>query len=951
MKRLEGGYLGGRPTWSLASNPGIWGIEQVYARRAAGTWPISTGSFDEFYEYVTLSLHMDGSNNSTSFITSQLSPRTVTGSGNAKISTADFKFGGASAYFDGSGDYLTLGNAPLRFLGEDFTIEFWCKIETNVGGSAASNFPYLMSTSVYNANGGFYIAINGSNTGWGGSGVLNFSSSTGSNGPGLASTSVIRNAGWKHIAITRQGSNFRMFVDGVLESLATDSDASYTGNSGYLMVSTNTDGTVITTAGANEKGYIDDLRITKGYARYTSNFSVPTGPYEDEGAPLADPFYNYVSLLLPMNGSNNSTTFTDRSPNALTVTANGDAKLSTADKRYGVSSAYFDGTGDFLTIADANSGFSFGTGDFTYEWWFKSNATNNYAAMLTRPYSGAGGILISLNGATGDGAPEVYWREWQNGLFFKSSITGLNDNKWHHFAFVRSGTTVYMFIDGVQAASKASVSTSVGSSSVIIGQDIQYAGRTYTGYIDDLRITKGVARYTTNFIPPLPHGDYGTLADPYLAATSLLMPMEGPANSTGFFDRAKRQPVTTYGNAKISNAQYKWGLTSGAFDGTGDYLSIASNNVYVLDGDFTVEFWLYANNSNSNQGIMSNGAGSFGGTAFTIVFDHPSFVNEVSMWNYPSRTTTAVCSTGTLSTETWNHVAFTRRGSTVTAYLNGIAGTNFTTASTFNLSATELRIGTYWNGSINGYIDDLRIIKGHAIYTNNFTTPTAPINSEAGNDPYFNNVSLLLKMDGGNNSTTFTDSSPTPKTVSANGNAKISTDQSKFGGASAVFDGNGDYLTVPNSSAFNFGTGDFTVELWVNMTSTSATRQLLVGNAYSSGTWTGWYLQHGSSTGFVFGDAGTTLISCAYSTTGQWVHLAVTRQGTSLRIFLNGVQQGSTVTNSSNIDGTHTTLRIGYLGSVELQYLNGYIDELRITKGVARYTASFVPLSIPYPTA
>jgi len=83
-------------------------------------------------------------------------------------------------------------------------------------------------------------------------------------------------------------------------------------------------------------------------------------------------------------------------------------------------------------------------------------------------------------------------------------------------------------------------------------------------------------------------------------------------------------------------------------------------------------------------------------------------------------------------------------------------------------------------------------------------------------DTYYSNVSLLLHCDGSNGSTTFTDNSPSPKTVTANGNASVSTAQSKFGGASAVFDGTGDYLSLDGSSGFAFGTGDFTIEFWLS---------------------------------------------------------------------------------------------------------------------------------------
>lgn len=214
----------------------------------------------------------------------------------------------------------------------------------------------------------------------------------------------------------------------------------------------------------------------------------------------ADPNFSSVSLLLHMDG--NGSTFVDSSGTPKTVTAIGNATQSTAQSKFGGKSAAFDGSGDYISIADSGNAFAFGTGDFCYEFWFRSAASNAYAALLTRPYNSAGGILMSLNGSSGNGAPEIYWREYANELFFASNAGGFNDNNWHHFVFNRSGTTCRMFIDGEVRATKQSVGTSVASSQVVVATDIEFSGRDLDGYIDDLRITKGVARYTANFTPP-----------------------------------------------------------------------------------------------------------------------------------------------------------------------------------------------------------------------------------------------------------------------------------------------------------------------------------------------------------------------------------------------------------------------------------------------------------------
>ena len=204
-------------------------------------------------------------------------------------------------------------------------------------------------------------------------------------------------------------------------------------------------------------------------------------------------------------------------------------------------------------------------------------------------------------------------------------------------------------------------------------------------------------------------------------------------------------------------------------------------------------------------------------------------------------------------------------------------------------------------------------------------------------DPYFANVSLLLRGDGANGSTTILDESYSPKTVTAVGNAQISTAQSKYGGSSILFDGTGDYLTVASNAGFVFGTGDFTVELWIRTADTAG--GLVTRIAGGAGNWdlvlnvSSVYFQSQYNATNLYNRSATTILD------NNWHHLAVCRSGTSHRCFFDGVQQGATVTDSNNYSGTGD-LRIG---SDAYGDFNGYIDDLRITKGVARYTSNFTP--------
>ncbi|MGE0338119.1 MAG: LamG domain-containing protein [Gammaproteobacteria bacterium] len=224
------------------------------------------------------------------------------------------------------------------------------------------------------------------------------------------------------------------------------------------------------------------------------------------------------------------------------------------------------------------------------------------------------------------------------------------------------------------------------------------------------------------------------------------------------------------------------------------------------------------------------------------------------------------------------------------------------------------------------------------------------IGAQSG-DPYWSNVVALLHMDGTDGSTTFIDERG--HTFTANGNAQIDTAQSQFGGASGLFDGTGDYITTPDSADWDFGTGDFTVEFFVRFNALpTSDAHTIVGN-YVSGT-TGWYVQFRNDAPgarLTFGSSGDSPQNdFTWSPSlATWYHVAVSRAVGTARAFVDGGQIGADVTNAENISGSTGVLMVGALNLGPIQYLNGWLDELRITKGVARYTSSFTPPSGPFP--
>jgi hypothetical protein len=215
----------------------------------------------------------------------------------------------------------------------------------------------------------------------------------------------------------------------------------------------------------------------------------------------------------------------------------------------------------------------------------------------------------------------------------------------------------------------------------------------------------------------------------------------------------------------------------------------------------------------------------------------------------------------------------------------------------------------------------------------------------AATDTNIREVSLLLHGNGTNGSTTITDSSLTPKTVTAVGNAQISTAQSKFGGASIALDGTGDCLTIP---AITF-TGDFTLEAWLYKTARDGSGySVLFSTSVSSPPANNNQFAYDATTegSIITAIAGSAVIGASGTSvpTNNWCHLAWTRSGSTVRQFVNGTQQGSNGTSSA----TFNISMIGALTTASFE-VNGYIDEVRITNGVARYTANFTPPTLPFP--
>ena len=902
---------------------------------------------------------------------------------------------GYSVYFDGSGDYLSVpSNAAFTWGSGDFTIEAWVYPTATASG-------IILGSHEVGVASGWYLSLGlGTTVYWGSFGY-------GGTDGDLTWTTTIPTSRWTHLALVRSGNTLNVYINGTLiNSQAFSKNISSIPYNPTIGADQNGDEGVYT-------GYISNLRAVKGTALYTAAFTPPTQllnvtntslltcnspaivdqssnafaitvngnaavstftpftayvPYNpalgastpgvwtlDEAMQAAatrqwnmyDPYFQNTTLLLHGNGTNaaQNNTFLDSSSNNFTITRNGNTtqgSFSPFSNQPGAWSNYFDGA-DSLSVP-YNSAFDYGTGDFTFEAW---------AYLTTTP--GAGYAIIGSNASGGTnfafrsstqialGSNGVAWR-------FTSNSTTFPVNTWIHLAVSRASGVAYIWLNGVSIGSGSETTSFNAQSAAILVGDSGDAGE-YIGYLSNVRILKGTALYTSAFTPP-------TTPLTAITNTSLLT-----CQSNRFIDNSTNAfAITVAGNPSVQpfspfypTAAYTPATVggSGYFDGTGDWLTLPSNNAFNnLSGTtFTLEFWMYPTAYAAGTGF--NEARAIFSTAGTFPNGFRTELNTTSIVWYDYVGSVRI--SFAVPINAWTHIAFTYSSNTLTMYVNGVSRATASSV-TWNNSSTNALIGALNSVSyiypFQGYLQDLRLVSA-VVYSGNFTPPTRPLATSgaasAASYPSTTNVNTSFAASATSLLTNFTNAgivdSTAKNVLETVGNAQISTTQSKFGGSSMYFDGTGDYLVTPFTQLFNMWQGDSTVECWAYFNSLANTPHIwTIGESasyrvtlYVSGSVFRLYTRVGAS-------AGDRITSTTTLSTGRWYHVALTKNGGTWTLWLDGISQGTSTTTVFPF-GPAENLGVGFqhYDGISGDYLNGYIDDLRITRGVARYTANFTP--------
>jgi hypothetical protein len=690
-----------------------------------------------------------------------------------------------------------------------------------------------------------------------------------------------------------------------------------------------------------------------------------------------DPYFEYTTLLLPGNGTNGAqnNTFLDGSTNNFTITRNGNTTQGTFSpfSQTGWGNYFVRASSQYLTVSNSGGQFSFGTGAFTIECWVNPASLPSGTGYPASYWLFGGGPLNSNTGI------DFYINSTQIGFSLVNFLTptaignhGMSVGVWYHVAVVRGGgsnQTVSIYVNGSRVATATSVTaTADAATSGISISAAEPSGSTsgnFDGYISNYRIVKGTAVYD----PTL-----STLTVPTTPLTAITNTQLLTCQSNRFIDsntQTTAKTITVTGSPQVVafspfNPTSSWSAAtnggSGYFDGNNDYLSVPDNVAFTMGaGDFCIEAWVYITNNSGSQVVFGtcDSGGSQGSMSFVLQARNSSGFPNISV-GYAGALYSATSSQALIPNQ-WTHLAGVRNGATVSIYVNGESrGTlNMGTLSITD-SSQIVGIGRNGNGNfeyVTGYIAGARIVKGSSVYTGAFTPPIAPLSTSgaasASAYPSTTNVntsfassecSLLLNFTNAGiyDATSKNDLETLDNTVNG---VRISTAQSQFGGSSILFDGTGtDYLWIQADQPIQrFGTGKFTIELWIRLAATGSARGLVAKGTST----TGWLVSLNTSNQVVFTYGTSTITSTGTISANVWTYIAVIREGTSTnqtKIYINGTNDG-TGTVSTDFNQTNAM----YLGANRTggDLFSGYMQDVRITNGIARTITSTPTAAFP----
>jgi hypothetical protein len=802
-------------------------------------------------------------------------------------------------FFNAGTNYLTLPvNAGLALGAGDWTFECWCYTATTDAGQHHIFDTRTSASGSTNPN----LYLTNSTIGW----LIN--------GTSIVTGTLIINT-WTHVAVVRRSGTTTMYLNGSNVSSVADS-VTYT--AAQFQIGKAWDNNYW-------NGYISNFRMVKGLGVYTGNFTPPSSPLQvtqAAGINISAITTQTVILLLQAPKSSNNNSFYD-SANTLTQIGFKGSPIQGTFSPYSKYATYFGASASIITNPNAN--FSFGTGQFTIELWLYLSAspTGNIQIAGVQSTGGValyiatnGTLSINLNG-TGD--------------ILSSSYTPPLKT-WVHLAIARNVSNAI----GIFAAGARQASTTLGTS--FSGSTGFKVGGFGECYIANLRVTKGSALYDAGSASPYTPPSLLTPLTP--TPETVLLACQGPYSTTStdystFINTMSysvgvvARPISTttflttpYSTSTIAGSIY--------FNGTSDVVtSTNATSVNFGTSNFTAECWVYIpsySTGDANEKQLIEAVQSAGAFQLYITGGGSGL-----RWGVNGVNGNIILPAGLIPVAQWFHVAVSRTGTGANqtfGFINGVLTISATDNNTY--SQVGFGIGASRAGAnyFAGYLSGIRIVNGYAMYGGAFSPSlTPPTASLTGTTTIINgNGSAIYDVTGNNN-------------IMTTGTSIISTATVKFGSNSIKLLGTS-YLNVISTTGTSFGsiigTADFTAEMWIYPTNVTGSFYLITIGTEAAGRYN-IYLVNGALTTNIYGSGVVTMGGSIGA--NNWTHIAVARQGSTIRGFINGVLLGTTDSNSGSI-GNSNIIKVGS-DSTGAATFQGFMSDVRLTRGVARYTASF----------
>lgn len=662
-----------------------------------------------------------------------------------------------------------------------------------------------------------------------------------------------------------------------------------------------------------------------------------------------------ADILIGMNEGYGTSNAVNDANGAISAGSITNATWKTEDLCRSGKCLYFDGTGDYVSFSDASTLDAIATDTITLEGWFRTpDITSGQRTLIAKHNATAGGykVYIDSNGYLIFGIDSD--STWTPSDTASTSTTAFDDNKWHMFSAIKNGTSsISLYVDGVLYQTDSSITSGslANADTFYIGIDGNGSSNGYSGFLDEVRILRTAktadqikadylaATQSTTGAPPVAHWKMDESSWTNDCATDSVFDSSG---NTNHGDSCPNSTGPTGGAAgKLSNA--------GNFDGSDDYIIVPDHNSLDLTTNFTISAWINPDTLAAGEYYIVSKDGV--GTDTTDSYNFYAQAGDRICYETNNRTGSNCSVSGALPSGVWSHVAvaFNDAYSGVdkaTLYVNGVKqahNDNDPTQAPVALS-TNLLIGRRGNSGsqFDGKIDDVRIYNYTRSQTQiledmqGFPTTGASVSFGTTQDHLNNGLIGYWKMDENTGTTSTADSSGNGKTGTFVNIDSTDWVAGKFG-SNLDFDGSTEYITVASPS---LPTSDYTYSAWVNLDANSDETIFEAFNAAGSADEFSLGVTTSGAAGRieVTNNDGSSFRSTNSISTGSWSHVAATRQGSLITIYINGSPDPTTNTDGTSLDFGSCSLVLGAdvdnaasnCTSSVGNYTDGRMDELRI---------------------